>query len=221
MATPASRSLTADGQAIERFRLEKGWSIEKLAQRADVSDKTVRNLIRGERAYLCTLQSVADALGVELRALLKNQPQPATPPAERTFQVSIVLSIPYQDFDQSVQLTTFIQQVMSAIKAKSDIPVVSVSQGSTAISVEMTAEELYQFAQALHHRAFEEAGVSALIFPSSSNIPANVRDDIYQSVSRLTYAPGPGTLHHGPKGTARIIRELAADGTETLRVRYE
>lgn len=55
---------------IERERLIKGWSKDKLAQIADVDPKTITNVERGDGGNPATIKAIADALGIPMRELL-------------------------------------------------------------------------------------------------------------------------------------------------------
>lgn len=63
--------LVALGHEVARLRRERGWSLDKLADAAGVSRKTLINL---ENAYkeprIGTLHAVAHALGVALTELV-------------------------------------------------------------------------------------------------------------------------------------------------------
>jgi transcriptional regulator with XRE-family HTH domain len=65
-----NRTVTPDGKAIQRLRIEKGWRVEDLAKKAKRSLKTVENIERGANVYLCTLTTFAQALGVEVSTLM-------------------------------------------------------------------------------------------------------------------------------------------------------
>jgi len=58
------------GQKVDRLRLDKGMSIEKLALEAGVDKKTVLRIThKGKRATPATLKKLADALGVAASSL--------------------------------------------------------------------------------------------------------------------------------------------------------
>ena len=81
--------------AIDRCRVQRGWSVADLAAAAGVHVSTCRYLLRGVGVNLHTLRSVAAALGLEVRLApnpverrraqwreykrrLRNRPQPST-----------------------------------------------------------------------------------------------------------------------------------------------
>lgn len=99
-----SRTVAPDGQAIQRLRHAKGWNAQRLADKAGFSLKTVENAERGNQVYPVTLKTLAQALGVEVQALLL-EPLPPPQPKQRTWEITIKISTPYEEFDQSNDLT--------------------------------------------------------------------------------------------------------------------
>lgn len=63
---PTSRSLA---QNIRDLRVNNGWSVEELAERAKVDKKSLIGIQKGSRPYPRTLKRIADALGVTPREL--------------------------------------------------------------------------------------------------------------------------------------------------------
>ena|SRR5260221_9264865 len=66
----ASNSYIAAGQALRRLRKEKGFTLEELAERAEMSVSFLSHIERGTRqAPLATLESLAQILGMNLYEL--------------------------------------------------------------------------------------------------------------------------------------------------------
>ena len=66
------RALTAFGLAVRRVREEKGYTQEKLAERADLDPTYISGIERGVRnASLLSLVRVAKGLGIPLSELCK------------------------------------------------------------------------------------------------------------------------------------------------------
>ena len=106
------RTVRPDAEAIKRLRVAKGWSVEVLADKAICSPKTLQNIENGKRVYLSTLSKIAAklALNVEVMTLVeggKPPPEPPKPPSCVQFQ--LVVSIPFDQFDESEQLGGFIE----------------------------------------------------------------------------------------------------------------
>src|SRR5205807_10245847 len=81
-----------------------GWNAQKLADKAGFSLKTVENAERGNQVYPLTLKTLAQALGVEVPALL-TEALPPPQPKQRTWEITIKISTPYEEFDQANDLT--------------------------------------------------------------------------------------------------------------------
>ena len=143
---PKNRSVKADGDAIRRLRLAKGWRVEDLARKAKCSVKTVENVEAGEQAYLCTLTNVAAAFGVEFATLVVGAMPP--PLKGERFEVLIKLSIPFEEFDQSKQLATFID-LLKRLLGGDDMEPGDVKAGSTIIPVMMTKEQVQKLIETL------------------------------------------------------------------------
>jgi transcriptional regulator with XRE-family HTH domain len=63
-----SNILKSYAQKVRQFRLEKGWSQEELAKRADLHRTYIGSIERYERnVSLLNIERIANALGVEIR----------------------------------------------------------------------------------------------------------------------------------------------------------
>ncbi len=85
------------GQRIRMYRNKKGWSMEELSFRANISRNTIGRMGRGEYTpQLDTLYAIEKALGIPENTLLS----PPTPPGQK------VLSLHEFEFDmQSADLS--------------------------------------------------------------------------------------------------------------------
>jgi transcriptional regulator with XRE-family HTH domain len=140
---PKSRTVRPDAEAIKRLRIEKGWTVEKLADKAICSVKTLENIEKGSSVYLSTLSKIATALGVEYKTLLPGaEPPPEPPRPEPRVEVQVVMSIPFDQFDESEQLSGFIEFLKQYTKGGGNINVVGVAPGSTIITLEMSMQDM-------------------------------------------------------------------------------
>lgn len=137
-----NRTVEPDGEAIQRLRIEKGWRVEDLAKKARCSLKTVENVERGENVYLYTLSKFAQALGVEVSTLMIGTAPPDPPKKERGFKLQITVEVPFEEFDESVQLASFMNMLMQIVQAKAEIMVAGVQEGSTIITLEMGMDDI-------------------------------------------------------------------------------
>lgn len=71
MSTSSSPDLVAFGHAVARLRRDRGWSIDRLAEVAGVSRKTVINVENAHKGVrLTTAHALATALDVRLAELV-------------------------------------------------------------------------------------------------------------------------------------------------------
>lgn len=148
------REIEPDGAKIRNLREARGWQVQDLADKAECSLKTVNNVEKGRPCFKSTLVRFAKVFGVQYDALL---PQGAvstetqgTPPAkpDPLVMITINLTIPFQDFDETDELTALIKHVKGLIMKKDDFVDVTVKNGSTIIVITMTETEALQFTEA-------------------------------------------------------------------------
>ncbi len=146
---PTKRTVSPDAEAIKRLRLAKGWRVEDLATKAICSVKTVENVERGASVYVSTLAKVAKGLGVEFMTLLQGDKPPQEPPKPQPHvQMQFVLSIPFDQFDESAQLGGFIDFLKKFMKGGGNVNVLGVTPGSTIITVAVSMEDMLALASA-------------------------------------------------------------------------
>ncbi len=140
---PQKRTVRPDGEAIKRLRLEKGWRVEDLATKAICSVKTVENVELGANVYVFTLAKLAKELGVEFMTLVQGgKPPPEVPTPRPCIQVQFVLSIPFDQFDESEQLGGFLDFVKQFMRGFGEMKVVGVTPGSTIITALVNVEDM-------------------------------------------------------------------------------
>ncbi len=138
-----NRTVRPDAEEIRRLRLEKGWRVEDLAKHAKCSVKTVENVERGANVYMFTLAKLAKELGVEYVALVEGgKPPPEPPKPDPRVQVQVVFSIPFDQFDESEQLTGFMEFLKQFMKGGGNVNVVGVAPGSTIVTLEMSVQDM-------------------------------------------------------------------------------
>jgi len=147
------RTVRPDAEAIKRLRVAKGWTVEDLAGKAICSPKTLQNIEKGNRVYLSTLSKLAKPLAVEIMTLVQGGKPPTQPPEppkpQSGIQMQFVLSIPFDQFDESEQLGGFIEFLKQFMKGGGNINVVGVAPGSTIITVEVSIDDMLALSSAL------------------------------------------------------------------------
>lgn len=159
-----NRTVEPDGEAIQRRRVEKGWRVEDLAQKARCSPRTVENVERGANVYLYTLSKFAQALGVEVAALMAGAAPPDPPKKERVWKVMIQVSTPYEEFDESNDLVKLLQALVSRLGGEEMEPT-QVRKGSTRIEVEMTLEQMVKLIEAFIHDELDDLNIGSILLP--------------------------------------------------------
>lgn len=156
-----SRTVRPDVEAVRRLRLAKGWSVERLAEKAPCSVKTLRNIEKGASVYLSTLSRIATALAVDFATLMPDGKPPSDPPPvapENRLQVHITVSIPYAQFDESEQLCGLIDSLRRLlVGGGGDMRVLNVGDGSTVITLEVTRDDFLAL-----HSAYSEGKLAEL-----------------------------------------------------------
>jgi transcriptional regulator with XRE-family HTH domain len=73
----ASRKMLVLGKAIRTARLEKGWSLEKLATRSGLNIDYISRLERGMvNASIATIEAIADSMKAEFSVTFAGKPEP-------------------------------------------------------------------------------------------------------------------------------------------------
>jgi RNA polymerase sigma factor (sigma-70 family) len=158
-------TVQADEDLVKRLRTEKGWSQEELANRANVSKKTVENMEASRPTYAGTLAKVARALGVELKQLLA----PDRPPvsngqpgsgdvAQTRSSIEIVIKGDFDHFTEEKE-SQFLGCIRTLLHITGDIRIVNIREGSVVLTVELTSEQANQLLQAVQAGALAKFGV--------------------------------------------------------------
>jgi len=86
----SSNSYKNVGEALRRLRKEKGFTLEELAERTEISVSFLSHIERGTRqAPLSTLETLAQALGANLYELLVPSSASATREKPSTYDAKI------------------------------------------------------------------------------------------------------------------------------------
>ena len=161
-----NRTVEPDGEAIQRLRIEKGWRVEDLAEKARCSLKTVENVERGANVYLYTLRKFAQALGVEVSTLMTGAAPPPLP-KERSWTITIRITTPDDEaFDESTDLPRFMAKLIERLGGD-DMEPRGIRRGSVNIDVEITAEQIMLLIDAYQSGRLDDLGIERISAPFS------------------------------------------------------
>lgn len=161
-----NRTVEPDGQAIQRLRIAKGWRVEDLAKKVGCSLKTAENVERGKNVYLVTLSEFAQALGVEVTTLMKGMTAPPPPTKERTWEITIKLSTPFEDFDESTDLIRFMTTLMKRLGGD-DMEPGGIRSGSTRITLKLTSPQIMRLLDAYQEGRLDDMQIESILAPVS------------------------------------------------------
>jgi transcriptional regulator with XRE-family HTH domain len=192
------RTVCPDAEAIKRLRLGKGWRTEDLAKNARCSVKTVENVERGAKVYLFTLAKLAKALGVEFMTLVQGgkprpaspppaSPRPASPPTTSAIEVKIVLSIPFDQFDESEKLVSFVGFLQQLLGRGGEIVAADVESGSTVITLLMSVQDAIDLHSAYSQGKMKDMFCEGfhLVYPFFSNLDESSRKQITEYLLKI------------------------------------
>jgi transcriptional regulator with XRE-family HTH domain len=195
-----NRTVEPDGVEIQRLRIEKGWRVEDLAKKAGCSLKTVENVEKGANIYIYTLKRVASALGVEPSDLLiddDDAPLERGRKKERKFRITFEVSIPFDEFDESSDLVSFLQKLVSRLGGGEMEPT-GVNEGSTLIEIEMTLEQFLELAEAYADGRLDDLNIESIGTP----------DDLLEEVARAARDDDRGKRFVNRRARQRKRQEL-------------
>jgi transcriptional regulator with XRE-family HTH domain len=195
-----NRTVEPDGVEIQRLRIEKGWRVEDLAKKAGCSLKTVENVEKGANVYIYTLKRVASALGVDPSDVLidgDDAPLERRRKKERVFKITFEVSVPFDEFDESSDLVSFLQGLVSRLGGGEMEPT-GVKEGSTLIEIEMTLEQFLELAEAYADGRLDDLNIESIGTP----------DDLLEEVARAARDDDRGKRFVNRRARQRKRQEL-------------
>ena len=107
MPTPQHSSRTCRVDEVQRLRVSRGLSIEKLASKASVDRKTIERLFKGKRLAVETIGRIANALGTTIEQIIVDPRSPAPPLKPTTpspFRYSLNVAGEFSSGEQAAEL---------------------------------------------------------------------------------------------------------------------
>lgn len=161
---------------LKRYREAKGWSQQVLAEKAIVCIKTLSSLEQGNPALLSTFGKIAKALGVEPGELIEGHgpdPSPnssAAVPTENLAAIKLTLSIPFQYFNEMVDVGRVEAFLMAVINSKNAIVITDVSPGSVKLTMLVDEDDVPRLLQAFVDRKLDQIQASELTVPRKGTL---------------------------------------------------
>lgn len=192
---------TPNGEMIKQLRINKAWTHEDLASRAECSPRTIGNLERGRRAYAVTIARVAAVFGQKFSALLLNPPPGPPPirdnqdakhrPAVEKFELAgIELDESLEQFDETRQLAEFIALLAKALTVKrKKIKITCIIEGSVVIQMRIPRQAAVRLLDLFLSKGLTTlpSRVLAINLPSDLRIPLS---EVERIAGRVTFRPG-------------------------------
>jgi len=157
-------SVKANGDAIRRMRKAKLWTLKRLAANAKCSERTIRSAEQSAQMQMFTIERIANALDADFADLIDSPPPPRIEPKQRTWEVSIKISTPFEEFDESKDLTKFLEVLIERLGGREIIPS-RVTPGSVSIGLEMGAYALQALLVAYIHGNLDDLNIITIEGP--------------------------------------------------------
>lgn len=134
------RSCIANGVAIRRLRTDKGWTGEDLASESSLSLRTIVSLEKGQRASPHTLKMCADALGVDVKEIIKREGERSYP-RDRTVTISVNFTLHFERTDLAEPFIRLLTDLVEQAKVCNQVDVGPVYDGSLNVYLYMDLED--------------------------------------------------------------------------------
>jgi len=118
--------------------MEKGWTKEQLASKADCARRSIYSAEKGNSISVTTLGLIANALKVSPKELLLSEsPQPSP----NLFRLQLVIEADMDKLNQSHAIESFVSLLRNLIPAQDDIVLKDIRQGSIILTLELEEED--------------------------------------------------------------------------------
>ena len=153
--------------AIRHLREAKGWGKEAFAKKSVISIKTLKSVEKGNAAHMSTFGKIAKALGVEPSAFLEGHgpDAPASGPAEKRVLMTLTLSIPFEDFEETEGIDRLSAFLMAVINSKNAIAITDVVPGSVKLTILVDEEDAPRLMQAFADHKLDAIQATELSIP--------------------------------------------------------
>jgi transcriptional regulator with XRE-family HTH domain len=192
---PIKTPITANGEAIQRLRIARGWTLKQLAEKPPrCSEKTIRSAEQSKPMQMFTLKNIATKLGVNYTDIVTGiiPPEPEKPKV-RTWEFKVTVSTPYEEFDEADDLLKFMSLLMKRIGGE-PMELTSVSPGSTEITVKMTHTQIEKFIFAYVRGELDDLNIDSVKAPwldGPSGYFDATKSNGWEYLARLPHEPHP------------------------------
>jgi transcriptional regulator with XRE-family HTH domain len=178
---PKDRTVPIDGDRVIDLRKKKGWTVADLASKAYCSVKTIESIESGKGCLPFMLNKVARAFKIEEpETLLVGA---ATLTGRR--RVFVDLDEDYHSFDQTVQLSELIKQLIALAGMKGEVRVIDVTESSVRIELDLDEEDYSQLFVAYYEGKLKTLRIKRAISTFFSDVSIYNDDNAIFGVERL------------------------------------
>lgn len=149
------RSQAANTLRVDRLLLKKGWTAVDLAESANLSKRTIDNVLNGKLVYIKTLALVAEAFEVPLETILDTYEEPK--PEEMLAVVTITTKLEMKGFTKEKE-EEFVKLLMSALQSANHIVIKDTREGSVIFDIEMDVKTILALAR-FYQKKWDKAAV--------------------------------------------------------------
>ena len=165
-----------NGSAVKSLRVSKAWTHQDLSERAGCSVGTIRNAEKGAALVLTTVNLIATSLGVEPAEILKDPlPVAAPKPKERTWEITIKVSTPFEQFDETTDLPALMKALIDRLSG-GELGPQRIVKGSTQLVFRVNEATLMKLMEAYASDQLDDLDVIELGIPDYLTPPEFPRE---------------------------------------------
>jgi transcriptional regulator with XRE-family HTH domain len=131
------RTVQPAGDKIRKLRMDRGLSVERLAQAAALAEKSIVNAEKGRNVLLSTINQLAKAFKVDVKELLQSNAEPVQE-QEQTIRIEIVLKGSLLEFLKQPGIRSIVESLFKLLVANDAIKIDGLRSGSIIITLEMS-----------------------------------------------------------------------------------
>ncbi len=186
------RSVTPNKELLESLRKQKGWSIQRLSEKAEIGMRTAQKAVAGRPVGMDSLERIAAALEVSYESLHAGNAQ------SPRMKVQVVIQLDLSRAE-APEVAQFIKLLGKTLPANHEIVIKDMRDGSLIITLDMSHEDAVRLVS---------------LFP---DLGEHVRDILRRTPEGMAYFHGDHTQE-----TERVSRLLEmVDAVTEVRILLE